>query len=56
MTTNRPLSAHTARALAARLLHHRSSGRGWSLVADRDLARESQELMVLSQGAHDRTH
>ncbi|HYN30736.1 MAG TPA: hypothetical protein VES95_12850 [Dermatophilaceae bacterium] len=56
MTTTRLLSAQSARTLAARFLHGRTSGRGWSTVADRDLARESQELMVLSQGSHDRTH
>lgn len=58
MTTHRPLSTHSARNLAARLRHARRAGRGWSNTPDRDLARESHELMVLShtQASHDRLH
>ena len=49
MTTTRALSVQKARALAASMRLHPHYGRGWSLTIDRDLARESDELMALSQ-------
>ncbi len=49
MATTRALSVQKARALAASLRLHPHHGRGWNVTIDRDLARESDELMAMSQ-------
>jgi len=49
MATTRTLSFPKARALASSLRLHPHYGRGWSFTVDRDLAREVDELMAMSQ-------
>lgn len=49
MTTTRALSFQKARALASSLRLHPHYGRGWSYTIDRDLVREADELMAMSQ-------
>ena len=49
MTTTRALSFQKARALASSLRLHPHYGRGWNFTVDRDLVREADELMVMSQ-------
>ena len=44
-----PTTFHKARALASSLRTSRHHGRGWSEHSDRDLARQSHELYVLTQ-------
>lgn len=43
------LTIRSARELAARLVRHPHAGSTWSARTDRDLARESEELMALAQ-------
>lgn len=49
------LTLHKARALASSLLTTRHHGYGASAAQDRDLARETNELYLLSQGTRPRT-
>ena len=42
-------SLQKARALASSLLTSRHHGRGWSEHSDRDLARQSHELYLITQ-------
>ncbi len=54
MATARILSFTKARALASTLRLHPHYGRGWTYTVDRDLIREADELMAMSQ-SHLRT-
>ncbi len=49
MATTRALSFQKARALASSLRPHPHYGRGWTFTVDRDLTREADELMTMSQ-------
>ena len=51
---NSIFTADKARTLASRLRTSRHHGGGWSAHADRDIARESSEIHVMSQSSHDR--
>ena len=47
-------SVDTARTIAAHLRTSRRHGGGWSAHADRDIAREANEIHVMAQSSHDR--
>jgi hypothetical protein len=49
-------SLQKARALASSLLTSRHHGRGWTEHADRDLARQSHELYLITQATAPRVH
>ncbi len=48
------VSLEKARTIASQLRTSRRHGGGWSAHADRDIARESSEIHVMSQSSHDR--
>ena len=54
MTTARTLTTQSARALAARFRRSPHHGYGASTAVDRDLARETHELVMASQFMHSR--
>ena len=47
-------SVQKARDIAAHLRTSRHHGGGWSAHADRDMAREAQEIHVMAQYSHNR--
>lgn len=49
------LTIQKARALASSLITSRHHGYGASMAQDRDLARETHELYLISQGTRPRT-
>ena len=49
------LTIQKARALASSLITSRHHGYGASMAHDRDLARETHELYLISQGTRPRT-
>ena len=48
------LSVEKARSIASQLRTSRRHGGGWSAHADRDIAREANEIHVMAQSSHDR--
>jgi len=46
------LSIEKVRTIASQLRTSRRAGGGWSEHADRDIARESQEIHVMAQSSH----
>lgn len=48
------ISVEKARLFASQLRTSRHHGGGWSAHADRDIARESNEIFVMAQSNHDR--